>query len=236
VAIRDLRVQAMDLLRRRKAGWLPVEGRDDLVSVPEDDADEMVNLLARETYEYVDKGEVPEDVGRALSMGFFLVTGREPASEETGVAAQSVARLGYVARVVEWRRLATIRAPRGWMLAGLRGAVEANVAEELEETQNGERSFYDVLGEVAAFFVGREPLDVSYDADEGFALMWTIPGMGGQARALVRDKTLQMVLQRDGAGLRSPAGPIEGATVEDFQRVWKYGFVLRSFEEFFSED
>jgi hypothetical protein len=235
VAIRDLRIQAMDLLRRRKAGWLPVEGRDDLVSVPEDDADEMVNLLARETYEYLDKGEVPTDVGRALSMGFFLVTGREPASEETGVAAQSVARLGYVARVVEWRRLATIRAPRGWMLAGLRGAVEANVAEELEETQNGERSFYDVLGEVTAFFVGREPLDVSYDADEGFALMWTIPGMGGQARALVRDKTLQM-LQRDGAGLRSPAGPIEGATVEDFQRVWKYGFVLRSFEEFFSED
>ena len=226
----------MDLLRRRKAGWLPVEGRDDLVSVPEDDADEMVNLLARETYEYVDKGEVPEDVGRALSRGFLLVTGREPASEETGVAAQSVARLGYVARVVEWRRLATIRAPRGWMLAGLRGAVEANVAEELEEAQNGERSFYDVLGEVTAFFVGREPLDVSYDADEGFALMWTIPGMGGQARALVRDKTLQMVLQRDGAGLRSPAGPIEAATVEDFQRVWKYGFVLRSFEEFFSED
>jgi hypothetical protein len=236
VAIRDLRVQAMDLLRRRKAGWLPVDGRDDLVSVPEDDADEMVNLLARETYEYVDQGEIPKNVGRALSMGFFLVTGREPASEETGVAAQSVARLGYVARVVEWRRLATIRAPRGWMLAGLRGAVEANVAEELEETQNGERPFYDVLGEVTAFFVGREPLDVSYDADEGFALMWTIPGMGGQARALVRDKTLQMVLQRDGAGLRSPAGPIEGATVEDFQRVWKYGFVLRSFEEFFSED
>ena len=66
--------------------------------------------------------------------------------------------------------------------------------------------------------------------------MWTIPGMGGEVRALVRDKTLQMVLQRDGEGLRTPAGSIEGATIEDFQRIWKYGFVLRSFEEFFWED
>ncbi len=93
-----------------------------------------------------------------------------------------------------------------------------------------------MLGEVTAFYVRREPLDVPYDADQGFVLMWTIPGMGGQVRALVRDKTLQMVLQRDGEGLRSPTGAIEGATVEDFQRVWKYGFVLRSFEEFFWED
>ena len=61
-------------------------------------------------------------------------------------------------------------------------------------------------------------MDVPYDADEGFVLMWTIPGMGGEVRALVRDRTLQMVLQRDGEGLRSPAGPIEGATIEDFQQ------------------
>ena len=31
----------------------------------------------------------------------------------------------------------------------------------------------------------------------------------------------------------SADGPIEGATIEDFQQVWKYGFLLRSFEEFF---
>ncbi len=66
--------------------------------------------------------------------------------------------------------------------------------------------------------------------------MWTIPGMGGEVRALVRQRTLQMVLQRDGEGLRTPAGPVQDATLEDFQRIWKYGFVLRSFEEFFWED
>jgi hypothetical protein len=140
-----------------------------------------------------------------------------------------------MARVAEWEVVTTARTPRGWMIAGLRGAVESNVADELEEA-DAEKSFYDVLGEVTAYYVCREPLDVPYDADEGFALMWTIPGMGGEVRALVRDKTLQTVLQRDGEGLRSPAGPIEGATLLDFQRTWKYGFLLRSFEEFFWED
>jgi hypothetical protein len=234
--MRDLSLRAMGLLRRKRAGWLPVAGRDDLVSVPEDDAEEMVNLLAMETYEYVNEGEIPDDAARALSMGFFLITEREPATKETLVAAQSVARFGYMARVAECKTVTTARRPTGWMIAGLRGAVESNVAEEMEEAEDAEKSFYDVLGEVTAFFVGREPLDVPYDADQGFALMWTIPGMGGEVRALVRDKTLRMVLQRDGEGLRSPAGPIEGATVEDFQRIWKYGFLLRSFEEFFSED
>ncbi len=226
----------MSLFRRNETGWLPVEGRDDLVSVAEDDAEEMVDLLAKETYKHVDKGDIGAEAARALTMAFILVTEREPATQETLVAAQSVARFGYMARVAEWETPSTAQRPSGWMLTGLRGAVEANVADELAEAQDGERRFYDVLGEVTAFFLSREPLDVPYDADQGFALMWTIPGMGGEVRALVRDKTLRMVLQRDGEGLRSPAGPIEGATLEDFQRIWKYGFLLRSFEEFFWED
>jgi hypothetical protein len=235
-SIRDLGLQAMGVLRRNRAGWLPVEGRDDLVSVPKDEAEELVNLLAMETYEGVDKGEIEDEAARALSMGFSLITEREPATKETLVAARSVARFGYMARAAEWKTLTSARRPSGWMIAGLRGAVESNVAEGLEEAADAEQSFYDVLGEVTAFFVRREPLDVPYDADQGFVLMWTIPGMGGEVRALVRDKTLRMVLQRDGQGLRTPAGPIEGATIEDFQRIWKYGFLLRSFEEFFWED
>jgi hypothetical protein len=224
-----------DLFLRRKARWLPVEGRDDLVGVPEDEVEEMVNLLATEAYEYTAEGEVREDAARALSMGFLLVTGREPATRETLVAAQWVARFGYMARAVEWQRGASTQAPKGGMVAGLREAVESTVAEELEVGET-ERSFHDVLGELTAHFVSREPLDIPYDAEQGFALMWTIPGMGGEVRALVRDGMLRMVLQRDGEGLRSAAGPIVGATVEDFQRTWKYGFVLRSFEEFFWEE
>ena len=225
-----------DLLSRGKARWAPVEGRDDLVGVPEDEVEEMVNLLAIEAYEYAQKAEVPEGAVRALSTGFLMATGREPATDETLVTAQWAARIGYMARAVEWQRGASTQAPRNSMAAGLRETVESNVAEELAEGGEAERSFHDVLGELTAFFVRREPLDVPYDAEQGFALMWTIPGMGGEVRALVRDRTLRMLLQRDGEGLRSAAGPIVGATGEDFQRTWKYGFVLRSFEEFFWEE
>lgn len=235
-SLRDLRLSAMGLIRRNKAGWLRVDGRNDLVSVPEDEAEEMVNVLAMDTYECVDQREIHDGAAHALSRGFPLVTQREPASEGTLVAAQSVARFGYMARLVEWETLGTVRTPKRWMITSLRGAVQSHVADELEEAGDVERSFHDALAEVTAFFVRREPIDVPYDAKEGFVLMWTIPGMGGEVRALVRQRTLQMVLQRDGEGLRTPAGPVQDATLEDFQRIWKYGFLLRSFEEFFWED
>jgi hypothetical protein len=230
-SIRDLRLSATGLIRRHKAGWLPVEGRNDLVSVPEEEGKEMVDVLVMDTHEYVENREIDEGAARALSMGFRLVTRREPPSEGTMAAAYSAARLGYVARMVEWDTVVTALRPKSWMIAGLRGAVESNVAEELEDAEDPERSFHDVLAEITAFFVRREPIDVPYDAKQGFALMWTIPGTGGEVRALVRDKTLEKVLQRDGKD-----GRVDGATLEDLQRVWKYGFLLRSFEEFFWED
>ena len=167
-------------------------------------------MLATETRECVDNGEIEDDVARALSIGFPLVTQREGAPKETLVVAQSVARFGYMARVAEWERLSTAREPEGWMIAGLQGAVESSVAEELRESDDGEKSFYDALAEVTAFFVRREPLDVPYDANQGFVLMWTIPGVGGEVRALLREKTLPMVLQRDGAGPEGPNRPDRG--------------------------
>ena len=80
ISIRDLRLSAMGLLRGTRPGWLPVEGRNDLVRVPEDEAAEMVNVLAMDTHEYVDKAEIQDGAARALSKGFFLVTEREPAT------------------------------------------------------------------------------------------------------------------------------------------------------------
>jgi hypothetical protein len=213
-----------------------VEGRDDLVRVPEDEAAEMVNVLAMDAREHVDETEIQDGAARALSKGFLLVTEREPANQATLVAAESVARFGYMTRMAEWERLAVARTHRGSMIASLRGAVVSGVADELEESADRQQSFYEVLGEVTAFFASREPLDVPYDAPEGFLLMWTIPGTGGEVRALVRDRTLQMALHPHAAGLSSAAGPIEGASIEDFQQVWKYGFLLRSFEEFFWAD
>jgi hypothetical protein len=212
---------------------LPVGGRRDLALVPEEDVEEMLDVFAMETFRHTEWEEVPSDLARALAIGLFRVTDLETASDQTVVGARSVARVGYMARFTECQRLPAARRQRGWMIAGLREAVEASVAEELRDTNE---SFYDALGEVTAFFVRREPLDVPYDAEEGFNPMWTIPGMGGDFRALLRDRTLEMALEEDEEDLSGPSGPIVDATFEDLQLVWKYGFLLRAFEEFFQED
>jgi hypothetical protein len=220
--------------RRPEVELTPIEGHEDLALVDEDDVEELLDTLAMETFEYVDTQELSADLAHALEIGLFGVTGLEAATNATIVAGRAVARIGYMARVAEWERVAAARKPGGWMCAGLRGAVESSLGEELSDS-GADASFYDSLGEVTAFFVTREPLDVPYDAEEGLRPMWTIPGMGGDFRALLRDWTLEMALPRDGDVLSGPAGPIDDASFEDLQRVWKYGFLLRAFEEFFRE-
>jgi hypothetical protein len=231
--IRDLNTRARSLFRAGDAEpeWAPVTGHSELVSIPQQDAEEMVDVLATKAREYVVTGELEDEATRALWMGFGLVTGREAATQEALAEAHRVARFGYMSRVAEWELLETARRLEGWMIASLRGAVESSVAEELGEARE-RQAYYDALSEVTAFFVRREPLDVSYDTDEGFALMWTIPGMGGEVRAWLREKTLAIALERPAAAPPPVGRPI----MEDLQAVWKYGFVLRSFEEFFWED
>ncbi len=103
-------------------------------------------------------------------------------------------------------------------------------------TPRGGKALHQALGEVTAFFVLREPLDVPYDAAEGLKPMWTIPGMGGDFRALLRDKTLAMALGLVDPRYEDPGDSIDAASFEDLAWVWKYGFLLRSFEEFFREE
>ncbi len=137
---------------------------------------------------------------------------------------------GRWSRLSRWLGSATWRgwpSGRGWprrerpcgsMIAGLRGAVVSEVADELKESADPQQSFYDVLGEVTAFFAAREPLDVPYDAPEGFVLMWTIPGTGGRSAPSSATRRSRWRSTATGAGLESAAGPIEGATIEDFQQ------------------
>jgi hypothetical protein len=227
----------MALFAPRSAGIevVPIEGHEDLGLVSTDDAEQLLDALAMETSEYVERQELAPEVSRALGWGLFGVTGVERPAEATTVGARSVARFGYMARVVERERIPAARKARGWMLAGLRQAVEASVREELGES-SADDSFYDALAEVTAFFVRREPLDVPFDAEEGFRPMWTIPGMGGDFRALLRDRTLTMALPRNGDQLVGPASPVAGMTFDDLRYVWKYGFLLRAFEEFFRHE
>jgi len=221
--------------RRPEIQATQIEGHEDLALVDEEDVEDLLDTLAMEAFEHVDAQELPADLADALGIGLFGVTGLEAATNATIVGGRAVARIGYMARVAEWERVPAARKPGGPMCVGLRQAVESSVGEELRDS-GADASFYDALGEVTAFFVTREPLDVPYDAQQGLKPMWTIPGMGGDFRALLRDWTLEMALPREGDALSGPAGPIDGASFEDLQLVWKYGFLLRSFEEFFRED
>jgi hypothetical protein len=221
----------MALFTRGRPGIevLPVEGHDELALVAEDDVEELVDVLSMETFDHVEIGGLPDEISEALETGLFALYDLDTAPEQTVAAARWAARIGYMARVAEWERVPAARKPTGSMVAGLRQALEASLIEELGEA---EVSFYDALREVTAFYVRREPLDVPYDADEGFRPMWTIPGMGGDFRALLRDRTLAMAFgyeEEDGMVSVDP-------DLEYLWWVWKYGFLLRAFEEFFREE
>lgn len=214
---------------KREIEVLPVEGHDDLTLVSEDDVEELVDVLSMETFDHVEIRGLPDEISEALETGLFALYDLDSAPEQTVAAARWAARIGYMARVAEWKRVAAARRPTGSMIAGLREAVQASLIEERGE---GEVSFYDALREVTAFYVRREPLDVPYDAQEGFRPMWTIPGMGGDFRALLRDRTLAMAF-----GYEEEHGVVSvDPDLEYLWWVWKYGFLLRSFEEFFREE
>jgi hypothetical protein len=186
-----------------------------------------------EAFDYIDAGQLPAEVCRALDSGFPSLYEVEPATEQATSAVRWAARIGYMSRVAEWERVPAAQKPRGSMVAGLRQALEASLMDELGEA---EVSFYDALCEVTAFFVRREPLDVPYDAEEGFKPMWTVPGMGGDFRAMLRQRTLAVALGPYEAELQDAAGPNLGPVFDCLPWVWKFGFLLRAFEEFFTEE
>lgn len=208
---------------------LPVEGHEELALVDAEDAEQLVDALSMETFDHVEIEELPRETAEALETGLFALYDLDSAPEQTVAAARWAARIGYMARVAEWERVAAARKPAGSMVTGLRQAVEASLTEELAE---GDVSFYDALREVTAFYVRREPLDVPYDAQEGFRPMWTIPGMGGDFRALLRDRTLAMAFAYEVEDDVVSVDP----RLEYLWWVWKYGFLLRAFEEFFQEE
>jgi hypothetical protein len=214
---------------------LPVAGRADLAMVSERDALELADVLTDDAIHRAETEYLTSDAARALEAGLMALADLDASDEDTIDTARWVARVGYMSRVAEWQRLPEARKSSGWMIAALRSAITDSVAEEMNDA-GGAEPLHEALGEVTAFFVLREPLDVPYDAAEGLNPMWTIPGMGGDFRALVREKTLAIALGLDDPRYADPAGSIDDASFEDLEWVWKYGFMLRSFEEFFREE
>ena len=93
--------------------------------------------------------------------------------------------------------------------------------ESLEEAERSGGSVPIAMAEFAADLAISEPIDPP-ESDGGPS--WVVPGVDGSVRGRLRDTLLK--------GVRCP-GDI---TVQDLQHLWKYGYFLRTMEEFFFDE
>ena len=129
-------------------------------------------------------------------------------SDETVIAGQTAARLGYLSRSVEFVRYEAARVEDDELYEAL--------AERFDVAEAQGESLYDAMADLAAAMASGEPVDPS--PGEG-GPSWTLPGLNAEARSMLRDRLL--------AGMRTPPD-IE---VDDLKRTWKYGYFLRALDE-----
>jgi hypothetical protein len=147
-----------------------------------------------------------------LQIGLPYLTQRD-CSRDAILAGQTAARLGYVARAAEYAEFAGARETDDDLLDEL--------SESLEAADRAGGSVANAMAEFAADLAVSEPVDPPA-SDRGPS--WGVPGVGGAVRGRLRDALLR--------GVRCP-GDI---TAQDLQHTWKYGYFLRSMEEFFFDD
>ncbi len=147
-----------------------------------------------------------------LQIGLPYLTQRD-CSKDAILAGQTAARLGYVARAAEYAEFTSARETDDDLFEEL--------SESLEQAEHGGGSIASAMAEFAADLAVSEPVDPP--ASSG-GPSWVVPGVGGSVRGRLRDALLK--------GVRCP-GDI---TAQDLQHTWKYGYFLRSMEEFFFDD
>lgn len=142
-----------------------------------------------------------------LQIGLPYLVQRD-VSDQTVIAGQTAARLGYLSRSVEFVRYEAARAEDDELYEAL--------SERFEVAESTGESLYDAMADLAADMAAGEAIDPS--PGEG-GPSWTLPGMDAEARAALRDRLL--------SGM-SPPPDIE---VDDLKRTWKYGYFLRALDE-----
>jgi hypothetical protein len=147
-----------------------------------------------------------------LQIGLPYLTQRD-CSRDAILAGQTAARLGYVSRAAEYAEFAGARETDDDLFDEL--------SESLEAADRAGGSVANAMAEFAADLAVSEPVDPPA-SDRGPS--WVVPGVGGAVRGRLRDALLR--------GVRCP-GDI---TAQDLQHTWKYGYFLRSMEEFFFDD
>jgi hypothetical protein len=147
-----------------------------------------------------------------LQIGLPYLTQRD-CSRDAILAGQTAARLGYVARAAEYAEFTGARETDGDLFDEL--------SESLAEADSAGSSIANAMAEFAADLALSEPIDPPA-SDSGPS--WVVPGVGGSVRGRLRDALLK--------GVRCP----RDITAQDLQHTWKYGYFLRSMEEFFFDE
>ena len=129
-------------------------------------------------------------------------------SDDSVIAGQTAARLGYLSRSVEFVRYEAARVEDDELYDAL--------AQRFEEAEAQGESLYDAMADLAAAMASGESIDPS--PGEG-GPTWTLPGLDARARGALRDRLL--------SGMRPPSDIV----IDDLKRTWKYGYFLRALDE-----
>ena len=166
-----------------------------------------VGECARMVIDCMQEAPLGRETLELLQVGLPYLIQRD-CSDETVIAGQTAARLGYLSRSVEFVRYEAARVEDDELYDAL--------AERFEQAESQNESLYDAMADLAADMAAGEPIDPS--PTEG-GPSWTLPGLNAEARGMLRDRLL--------SGM-SPPAEIE---VDDLRRTWKYGYFLRALDE-----
>jgi hypothetical protein len=210
------------LLGRRKprSETRPVPGRDDLILVRKDQTDQLCRKWADELFHAAASDPLPDDVLTMLQVGLLAVrTGDDidldcPAGRDALLAGQTAARLGFRARGLEFEKFHSAREVDVELINAL--------DRWLADPGFGGETTQETLIEAARTVARTEPLHATYD-DDG-ALLWNLPGIGGDARWVLADYCVLGCARADQAG---NAEYPDGAEPDVLRRVWVYGYFLR---------
>jgi hypothetical protein len=147
-----------------------------------------------------------------LQIGLPYLTQRD-CSRDAILAGQTAARLGYIARAAEYAEVPSAREGNDDLFDEL--------AESLEEAERSGGSVANAMAEFAADLAISEPIDPP-ESDGGPS--WAVPGVDGAVRGRLREALLK--------GVACPAD----ITHTDLRHTWKYGYFLRTVEEFFFDE
>lgn len=232
--------EARDVLFRRRLKEAHEAGRLALAADPlriwglaqvEEPEPAWMPAIDTAVYKMMEAEDLDDETAVTLSLGYLLISGRsvEEVPAATFLATRAVAAVGYMSREAECDRFAHARELDDDGSAPLRAALAS--ASALGPTGAAGAD----LAVAAAWLARHEAIDPRPTDD--FRPSWTVPGIRGDERRHLRERTLAIVVRPGPSGaLATPQGEVHDATLDDFRRTWKYGFFLRCLVELVLRD